>query len=63
MDNLENNVDWRSKVDKLGYMTELDTKKIDAELLADTKRARMLYHSALASNPKNPDIWLAAARV
>ena len=44
-------------------MTELDTKKIDAELLADTKRARMLYHSALTSNPKNADIWIAAARV
>ena len=23
----------------------------------------MLYKSALASNPKNPDVWLAAARV
>ena len=32
-------------------------------MLGDIKRARMLHKAALASNPKNPDIWLSAARV
>jgi hypothetical protein len=27
------------------------------------KKARLLLRSALASNPKNSDIWLSAARV
>jgi hypothetical protein len=53
----------KSNFDKVGYMTELNSKKIDAELLGDTKKARLLLKSALISNPKNPDIWLSAARV
>jgi hypothetical protein len=32
-------------------------------MLGDIKRARILHKAALASNPKNPDIWLSAARI
>lgn len=63
LDNLENNRAEKSSFDKIGYITELNSKKIDAELLGDTKKARLLLKSALQSNPRNPDIWLSAARV
>jgi len=32
-------------------------------MLGDIKRARMLHKAALASNQKNADIWLSAARI
>jgi hypothetical protein len=32
-------------------------------MIGDIKKARMLLKSAMSSNPKNPDIWLSAARV
>ena len=53
----------KSNVDKVGYMTELNTHKLDSEFIGDVKKARILLKSALSSNPKNPDIWLSAARV
>ncbi len=63
LDNLENAVSGQSNVDKIGYITQLNSQKLDAEFLGDVKKARLLLKSALASNPKNPDIWLSAARV
>ena len=53
----------KSIVDKVGYLTHLDTSRIDEEMLGDIKRARLLHKSALNSNPRNPDIWLSAARI
>jgi hypothetical protein len=50
-------------VDRIGYLTSLDITKVDEELLGDIKRARLLHKAALISNPKNPDIWLSAARI
>ena len=32
-------------------------------MLGDIKRARLLHKAALASNPKNADVWLSAARI
>lgn len=32
-------------------------------MLGDIKRARLLHKAALASNPKNVDVWLSAARI
>ena len=32
-------------------------------MLGDLSRARLLLKSAMQSNPKNPDIWVSAARV
>ncbi len=44
-------------------MTQLNTTKIDPEMIGDISRARLLLKSALLSNPKHPDIWISAARV
>ena len=50
-------------LDKVGYMTQLSTSQLDPEFMGDLKRARLLLKSAISSNPRNPDIWLSAARV
>jgi pre-mRNA-processing factor 6 len=50
-------------VDKVGYLTQLNTAKIDPTMIADISRARLLLKSALMSNPKNTDLWVSAARV
>lgn len=44
-------------------MTQLNTSKMDPEMLGDISKARLLLKSAMLSNPKNPDIWVSAARV
>lgn len=63
LDNEENNVTGKSNIDKVGYLTQLGASRIDSEFLGDTKKARILLKSAMMSNPKNPDIWLSAARI
>lgn len=63
LDNLENAVSGKSNVDRVGYITQLNSQKLDAEFLGDVKKARTLLKAALLSNPKNSDIWLSAARV
>jgi pre-mRNA-processing factor 6 len=32
-------------------------------MIGDMSKARLLLKSAMNSNPKNPDIWISAARV
>ena len=32
-------------------------------MIGDVAKARLLLKSAMLSNPKNPDIWISAARV
>ncbi len=53
----------QSTVDKVGYLTQLNTAKIDPAMIGDISRARLLLKSALMSNPKNADLWVSAARV
>jgi pre-mRNA-processing factor 6 len=53
----------QSTVDKVGYLTQLNTAKIDSTMIDDISRARLLLKSALMSNPKNADLWVSAARV
>jgi pre-mRNA-processing factor 6 len=60
LDNVEQK---QSTVDRVGYLTQLNTSKMDPEMLGDLTRARLLLKSAVQSNPKNPDIWMSAARV
>jgi hypothetical protein len=50
-------------VDRIGYLTHLDTNRIDEEMIGDIKRARLLHKAALKSNPRNTDIWLSSARI
>jgi pre-mRNA-processing factor 6 len=63
LDRAEHQLAGQSNVDRVGYITQLNSHKLDADFLGDVKKARVLLKSALASNPKNPDIWLSAARV
>jgi len=44
-------------------MTQLNTSKLGSDILGDVPKARLLLKSAMQSNPKNPDIWISAARV
>lgn len=53
----------QTSVDRVGYLTQLSTSKIDPEMIGDISRARLLLKSALLSNPKHADIWISAARV
>ncbi len=53
----------QASVDKIGYLTQLNTNKINPEMIGDVSKARLLLKSAMLSNPKNPDIWVSAARV
>lgn len=32
-------------------------------MIGDAPKARLLLKSAMQSNPRNPDIWISAARV
>jgi pre-mRNA-processing factor 6 len=50
-------------MDKIGYLTQLNTSKMESEFIGDVKKARLLLKSAMLSNPKNPDIWISAARI
>ena len=63
LEKAENSVSGKTVVDKVGYLTHLDTSRMEEEMIGDIKRARLLHKSALNSNPKNPDIWLSAARI
>jgi pre-mRNA-processing factor 6 len=59
-----NQVEQRqNSVDKIGYLTQLNTTKINPDMIGDVAKARLLLKSAMLSNPKNPDIWISAARV
>lgn len=63
LDRAEHAVQGQSRIDKIGYMTQLDTSKIGEEFIGDVKRARQLLRSAVIATPNNPDIWISAARV
>lgn len=63
LDKVEKMVQGRSAVDRQGYLTQLDTGRVNEERIGDLKRARLLHKSALISNPKNPDLWLSASRI
>jgi hypothetical protein len=32
-------------------------------MIGDVNKARLLLKSAMQSNPKNPDVWISAARI
>lgn len=63
LDQAEHAVVGQSRIDKIGYMTQLDTGRIGEEFVGDVKRARQLLKSAINATPHNPDVWISAARV
>jgi len=51
-------------VNKAGYMTDLNSLKINSETeINDLKKARALLKAIISSNPKSTSGWIAAARV
>lgn len=51
-------------VDKAGYMTDLNSLKINSNSeINDLKRARMLLRAVIKANPDSTSGWIAAARV
>ncbi|KAG7615011.1 unnamed protein product [Arabidopsis thaliana] len=64
LDNLSDSVSGQTVVDPKGYLTDLKSmKRTTDEEIYDRNRARLLYKSLTQSNPKNPNGWIAAARV
>lgn len=51
-------------VDKTGYMTMLDEKRVASLTdIADMKKARLLHESIIKTNPKHAAGWLGASRL
>ena len=61
----------RSSVDRLSYLTELNTLNKDNivnplnsfEGVQDMKKAKLLLNNLIATNPENPLSWISAARL
>ena len=53
-----------TSINKEGYMTSLQSLKINSETeINDIKKARALLKAIVSSNPKSTSGWIAAARV
>ena len=53
-----------TSINKKGYMTDLDSMKINSETeINDLKKARALLKAVISSNPKSTSGWIAAARI
>ena len=53
-----------TSINKQGYMTDLDSMKINSETeINDLKKARALLKAVISSNPKSTSGWIAAARI
>uniref|UniRef100_A0A1J3G438 Protein STABILIZED1 n=1 Tax=Noccaea caerulescens TaxID=107243 RepID=A0A1J3G438_NOCCA len=64
LDRLSDSVSGQTVVDPKGYLTDLKSmKRTTDEEIYDRNRARLLYKSLTTSNPKNPNGWIASARV
>ena len=51
-------------VDSTGYLTDLNTLKVQSENeVTDIKKARLLLQNARKTNPNHPPGWIAAARL
>lgn len=61
---IEDNVTGHSVVDPQGYLTSLNAFSIGGGYdVTELKRARLLLKSIITTNPKNPQGWIAAARL
>ena len=64
LDKASDSVTGQSVVNKSGYLTGLESLKINNETeISDIKKARLLLKSVLKTNPKNGSGWIAAARI
>jgi pre-mRNA-processing factor 6 len=64
LDKMSDSVSGQTVVDPKGYLTDLNSIRIntDAEV-TDIKKAELLLHSVTSTNPKHAPGWVAAARV
>ncbi|KAG7544452.1 PRP1 splicing factor N-terminal [Arabidopsis suecica] len=64
LDRLSDSLSGQTVVDPKGYLTDLKNKELtnDADIF-HINRARPLLKSITQSNPKNPNGWIAAARL
>ena len=59
-----NKIGTTTQLDKEGYMTDLQSLKINSETeINDYKKARALLKAIITSNSKNTSGWIALARV
>lgn len=57
-------VSGQTNVDPKGYLTDLNSLKINSEAeIGDIKKARLLLKSVITTNPKHPPGWIAFARL
>ena len=64
LDRLGDSVAGQTVVDPKGYMTELGTQKINtAAEVSDIKKARLLMHSVIDSNPSLPSGYIGLSRI
>lgn len=64
LDKMSDSVTGQTVVDPKGYLTNLNSLKLNSEAeVGDIKKARVLLSSVTTTNPKHGPGWIAAARV
>mmetsp|Transcript_12346 Transcript_12346/g.16002 ORF Transcript_12346/g.16002 Transcript_12346/m.16002 type:complete len:947 (+) Transcript_12346:35-2875(+) len=64
LDKMSDDVSGQTVVDPKGYLTDLNSLKINSSAeIGDIKKARLLYKSVTSTNPKHAPGWIAAARL
>lgn len=57
-------VSGQTNVDPKGYLTDLNSKKVNSEAeIGDIKKAQLLLKSVVTTNPKHAPGWIAIARL
>jgi len=61
---ISDSVSGKTCVDPKGYLTDLKSKRIATDTeVGDIKKARLLFKSVVATNPKHAPGWIAAAKL
>ncbi|CAF1711609.1 unnamed protein product [Brassica napus] len=63
LDKLSDSFSGKASVDPKGYLTELKNLEVEVADVFHINRSRVLLKSVTMSNPKNPNGWIAAARL
>ncbi|BFG40803.1 hypothetical protein CerSpe_270770 [Prunus speciosa] len=64
LDRISDSVSGLTVVDPKGYLTDLKSMSITSDTdIHDKNKARLLMTSLMKSNPKNPRVWISAARL
>jgi pre-mRNA-processing factor 6 len=64
LDRISDSFSGQTNIDPKGYLTGLDSIIVKSEAeIGDIKKARLLLKSITSTNPKNPQGWIAAARL